>query len=91
MGEPRNEEEVIQQFQILRDELNVIATKVSEVEGDVQEHDMVLKVLQPIEGDRKCFRLIGGVLVERTVAEVSPAVESNREQLVAVRQFMIVS
>ena len=34
-----------------------------------------------MEKDRKCFRMIGGVLVERTVNEVLPALEQNREQV----------
>jgi prefoldin subunit 2 len=31
--------------------------------------------------DRKCYRLIGGVLVERTKKEVLPAVQTNLEQI----------
>lgn len=29
--------------------------------------------------DRKCFRLVGGVLAERTVKEVHPALKTTRD------------
>lgn len=40
-------------------------------------HSLVVKALRPMEGTRKCYRLVGGVLVERTVSEVLPAIETN--------------
>jgi chaperonin cofactor prefoldin len=42
---------------------------------------LVLDTLQPLPQDRKCFRMINGVLVERTVKEVVPALETNSEGL----------
>ncbi len=43
---------------------------------------LVLATLDEVlaeEPDRKCFRLVGGVLVERTVKDVVPALKTNRD------------
>lgn len=40
---------------------------------------IVLNTLKGLEDDRRCYRLIGGVLVERTVAETRPEVQTNHE------------
>ena len=42
---------------------------------------LVIETLKEVEKDRKCFRMIGGVLVERTVNEVLPALETNKDQV----------
>ena len=42
--------------------------------------------IKDLDPKRKCFRLIGGVLVERTVEEVLPAVQKNREGLSQVME-----
>ena len=47
----------------------------------MQEHLRVVKTLEPLPADRRAFRLIGGVLVEKTVGEVLPAVQQQQEQL----------
>ena len=85
MGELNNERDIINRFQQLKEELNALATKFNDIESQAQEHEGVIKALEPLDNSRKCFRLIGGVLVERTVAEVQPAVKSNCEQLRLVR------
>ena len=33
------------------------------------------------EPDRKCFKLIGGILTERTVKDVLPELQSNHSQV----------
>ena len=41
----------------------------------------MLETLEPLPGDRKCFRMINGVLVERTVEDVLPQLKTNAEGL----------
>lgn len=48
-----------------------------------------MDTLQPLltsEPDRVCYRLIGGVLVERTVKDVYPALETNHSGIKEVLQ-----
>lgn len=54
------------------------------MEGETEEHDVVINTLKEVDPSRKCFRSVGGILVERTVGEVLPALQTNREQVVAV-------
>lgn len=39
------------------------------------QNRLVLETLSPLAKDRKCFRMINGVLVERTVKDNLPALE----------------
>ncbi len=41
----------------------------------------VISALKEVDPDRRCFRLVGGVLVERQVKDVLPALESNFKQV----------
>ena len=38
---------------------------------------LVIRNLKPLDPNRRCYRSIGGVLVERTVKEVLPLIEKN--------------
>lgn len=42
---------------------------------------LVIDTLKEVGETRRCYRMVGGVLVERTVKEVLPALESNKEQV----------
>ena len=48
---------------------------------------LVIETLKDVDEDRRCFRLVGGVLVERTVKDVLPALVNNKDQ-VRVRFYM---
>jgi hypothetical protein len=45
--------------------------------------------LEPLSEDRKCFRLINGVLVERTVKDVVPALKTNQDGLKKVLDDLV--
>ena len=45
---------------------------------------LVLETLKPLAEDRKCFRMINGILVEMTVKEVMPALQTNSDGLAKV-------
>lgn len=79
-----NEEKIVAQFQQLRQEQRAIALKIAELEAEINEHELVIDTIKDVEGDRKCFRMIGGVLVERSVKEVLPALRKNKEQVAGV-------
>lgn len=42
---------------------------------------LVIETLKDVAPERKCFRMVGGVLVERTVKDVLPALVNNKEQV----------
>lgn len=50
---------------------------------------MVLETLEPLPLERKCFRMINGVLVERTVKDVIPALKTNSEGLKKVLEDLL--
>ena len=58
------------QYRDLMAECQQLMTKVADLESDRNEHILVEDTLKPLDGGRRAYRLVGDVLVERTVAEV---------------------
>lgn len=54
-----------------------LINKISELEQEAKEHQLVLEAFKAVEPSRKCFRMIGGILVERTVEDIKPSLEEN--------------
>ncbi|KAI8475086.1 MAG: Prefoldin subunit-domain-containing protein [Monoraphidium minutum] len=76
-----NEREIIGRFQEMRQQLAETSSKIGDLEAEAMEHELVIKTLKPMEKDRKCYRMVGDVLVQRSVAETLPAVERNKAGL----------
>lgn len=77
--DPANPQEVEATFRQMRRQQQALHAKVAELEGEQAEHSLVLNTLSDLDGDRRCWRLISGVLVERNVKEVLPAVKDTHE------------
>ncbi|KAI3507924.1 hypothetical protein L1887_22921 [Cichorium endivia] len=84
VAEPINEQEVAAKYGNIRTEMNQIYSKITELEMEVSEHSLVINAIQPLDPTRRCYRMIGGVLVERTIKEVLPAVQQNKEGIEVV-------
>eukprot|EP00965_Chrysotila_dentata_P165348 5459843-Pleurochrysis_carterae.AAC.1 len=74
------------QLQRMRDNCQELARKINELDMDKNEHRLVMEALKPLNAGRKCFRMVGSVMVERTVAEVMPAVQKNMEQVLSLSE-----
>ena len=53
-----NERAILTRFQELRNEINQMSAKANELAAESQEHELVLKALEPLEGGRKCYRVV---------------------------------
>ncbi|EAN80218.1 prefoldin subunit 2, putative [Trypanosoma brucei brucei TREU927] len=71
------EEEVVMRYQQLRQECLAMDSRISELENELHEHQLVADTLKPLNGDRRCHRLVGGALIERTVADILPELVEN--------------
>ena len=69
----------------MREQCTDLSVKINTLDLDKTEHELVIQALEPLPADRKCFRMIGNVVVERTVGEVLPAVQRNRDSVSAIR------
>jgi len=84
-------------YKQLQNEAQVLVGKLMEIEDEKKENELVLESISKLEDGRKCWRLINGVLMEKTKLEVVPemrvvinnlnaVVKQITETLVAVRQ-----
>uniref|UniRef100_A0A5S6QM34 Prefoldin subunit 2 n=1 Tax=Trichuris muris TaxID=70415 RepID=A0A5S6QM34_TRIMR len=73
--------ETIEKYRQMRREEKALITKRMELESDREEHRIVLETLSGLDEERRCYRILGGVLIERKVKDIIPFLLSTEERL----------
>ena len=71
-------------YKQLQQEAQVLVSKLMEIEDEKKENELVLESISKLEDTRKCWRLINGVLMEKTKLEVVPEMRTVINNLNAV-------
>lgn len=66
-------QELQQKYSLCSNQYKQLMKTVIAVEDQKKEHLLVLTQIETLNDDRRCFRTIGGILVERNVGEAKVA------------------
>ena len=78
---PKSAEELQMEYSQLKQHHDQLARKLAEMEVEKHDHVLVEKALAPLEPERKCFRSIGGVMIEKTAKEVLPVIQDSIKKI----------
>ena len=62
---------------MLKRKCQALSQKLAELGVEADQHRAVVDTLKVLDADRKCFRLVGGVLVERKVGDTLPELQET--------------
>ena len=71
--------EMQRKYQQTKNDYKHIIKTITNLEDIKKENLVVLQQVTTLEPDRRCFRLIGGVLCERTIEEAIKCINENLE------------
>ncbi|KAL4911289.1 hypothetical protein BDW74DRAFT_172755 [Aspergillus multicolor] len=86
---PKKQQELQAQYTNYKNTLQQLAQKIGDIEQEAEEHKLVIDTLEPLPRNRTCFRMVNGVLVERTVSDVLPTLKTNSDGLKQVLEDML--
>ncbi|QMW40425.1 hypothetical protein G4B11_003705 [Aspergillus flavus] len=86
---PKRQQELQLQYSNYKNTLQQMAQKIGDIEQEAEEHKLVIETLEPLPEERKCFRMVNGVLVERTIRDVLPTLKTNSDGLKQVLEELL--
>ncbi|KAL3775587.1 hypothetical protein ACHAW5_003490 [Stephanodiscus triporus] len=60
---PKSEQEILSTYRRMQSEMQGLVQNLTKIEMERNEHRLVEETLEPLDPDRRAFRLVGGVLV----------------------------
>ncbi|KAL5339322.1 Prefoldin beta-like protein [Aspergillus crustosus] len=85
----KKQQELQSQYTTYKNTLQSLAQKIGDIEQEAEEHKLVIDTLEPLPQNRTCFRMVNGVLVERTVNDVLPSLKTNSDGLKQVLEELL--
>ncbi|KXS10566.1 hypothetical protein M427DRAFT_61926 [Gonapodya prolifera JEL478] len=73
--------EIAATFQKMSQEVEAIRSELLRMDTDREENQLVLDSITSLPSERRCFRLVSGVLMEKTVGEVVPMLKGVVENI----------
>lgn len=71
------EKEAMERYKKLKAEYSEILKRYIELEEERRENNLVLTNIEPLQGDRRCWKVVGGVLVEYNLPETTNSLKQN--------------
>lgn len=67
------------QYNKYQEVLETLQNKVTQLDGDISEHKVVLDTLKTLPKDRRCWRMVDSSLVETNCADASTTLQGQLE------------
>jgi prefoldin subunit 2 len=65
-------QQIINQYKMMRQQIQTLAGKISELDAERNEHELVLRTIMDLDKSRRCFRSIGGQLANNRTRRLPP-------------------
>eukprot|EP01086_Lenisia_limosa_P003459 TRINITY_DN1796_c0_g1_i1.p1 TRINITY_DN1796_c0_g1~~TRINITY_DN1796_c0_g1_i1.p1 ORF type:complete len:153 (-),score=49.12 TRINITY_DN1796_c0_g1_i1:23-481(-) len=79
--ETQKQAALFQALMKMRQEAQTIMQKGAELDQQHTDHTLLIETMEPMDADRKAWRMVGGVLMEGTCGEILPIIKTQKEKL----------